>query len=377
MAVGSSFAALQSLMMSETDDDDSNSESHDEREKPQNLRRRRRRSGRNRLDGRKPALALSARSDPLSHKRSAPLIEMRGSIENHPCRILVDCGASCNYVSQRIVNRYQLTRQNFYPPLTIELADGSQSKADEELIQHRVTMLGFDGAVDLVITALNQYDVILGIPWFKKYQPVIDWQQGMIMQVVGEEADIGENGARLDERRGEEQRRSSPSDHVTSSSPSDHVTSSSRAVHRWSHSRLPQSTQLSELQLLYTPTDGAESANAVSPGSTAPCSSSRWTSCLVIEGESNDQPSQVFLCSDTIGEATDQDGVEVKIPQAPTWLQSTLDRYKDVLSASGVSSLPPSREEDHRIELVNGAKPIKCKSFPLSAKHQDVIKKDS
>ena len=173
----SSFAALQSLMISEPDDDD-------ERKEPEKLTSRDE-TIKQRL--RKSSQAYLARSHPLSRKRSAPLIEMKGSIEGYPSRILVDCGASCNYVSQRMVNRYQLKRQKFHPPLIIELADGSQTEASEELMQHRVMMSGFNGTVDLVVTRLKQYDVILGIPWFKRYQPVIDWRQGLIVQVVDDE----------------------------------------------------------------------------------------------------------------------------------------------------------------------------------------------
>lgn len=372
----SRFAVLQSLVRSElVDDDDSDSDS-DEKE-PQKPRKREKMRQR----PREPSLALSARSHSSSRERSAPLIEMKGSIEGRACRILIDCGASCNYVSQRIVNRYQLRREKFHPPLTIELADGSRTKTNEELIRHRVMMLGFDGMVDLVMTTLNRYDVILGIPWFKRYQPVIDWQQGLIVQVFNDDDVI-----RLKNEPGVLRKRSYVGQGSDDGSEG-HQWLFEKRISRI-ESRDPllvenhmPTQNLSELQVLYSSgemfmdldTSNSDSSSVALNGSSS-SRSLRSTLCNVVECASNDQRSLVFLYADSIGETTDQDGTEAKVPEPPTWLQSTLNRYKEVLNAHGLSSLPPVREEDHRIELIDGARPIKCRSYPLSAKHQDTLR---
>jgi len=67
--------------------------------------------------------------------------------------------------------------------LIIELADGSRMETNRELIDQRIVIPGFNGAQNLVITKLNKYDVILGMPWFRKYRPVIDWEKGTIEMI--------------------------------------------------------------------------------------------------------------------------------------------------------------------------------------------------
>jgi len=121
------------------------------------------------------------------HHRSAPLIELKGVIEGHQVRVLLDCGASCNYASKRMVNSYQLHTQNLQQPMIVELADGTQSEVNEELYQHRLVIPGFNGSVNLVVTNLRKYDVILGMPWFKKNSPLINWEKGEIEKVKTDE----------------------------------------------------------------------------------------------------------------------------------------------------------------------------------------------
>lgn len=343
---------------------------------------------------------------------------MRGTIDGYPARVLIDCGASCNYISERLVSRYQLRTKTFHPPLTIELADGSQSKTSEELLKQRVVLPGFNGRVDLVITTLNQYDVILGIPWFKAYQPLIDWQQGRIVKVadnhdedmiaVVDEVDSTDD---VGGRRGTDPVSRSADDNEQIERGS---VKSSRSVSGWSKSRdrlrqrsrdqLPSSAsastspalqypalvslaQVAEIQLIYADLSQDHKGAVLIPldkdtSDNVGEHNSGYSSLLnLLETSSSNNRHQVFLYGSSTSVSAvknnsgDDDEREADIAQPPAWLQPVLDRYKDVLNADGPSSLPPPRDEDHRIELVSGARPIKCRSYPLSAKHQDTLRK--
>lgn len=382
MANTSSYAALQSLMILDADDDEEKQEIQKLRSSVVGIKKQ----------PRTRSQAYVALSHPLARIRSAPLIEMKGSIGGHPARILIDCGASCNYVSQRMVNRYQLRKQTFHPPLTIELADGSQTEASEELIGQKVMMLGFDGRVDLVITTLKQYDVILGIPWFQRYQPVMDWRQGLIVQVVDEEDLI-----HLKEDRGKGNNKDEAAEAAAAAGftvrggaredahhqqLADKV-SRTRRVRRHMGARarrmIPLAHQLSELQVTYIAADSGQTGQTLidlnGGNNDAVSGSGPPPSCnVVVIEQSGDQRGKVFLCADSVSEATDPDGIETKTPRPPVWLQPVLDRYKEILNANGPATLPPAREEDHRIEIIDGARPIKCRSYPLSSKHQDTLR---
>ena len=66
-----------------------------------------------------------------------------------------------------MVEKYHLQPTKLKQPMTVEVANGTRSDVDYELYQHQVSIPGFSDRVDLVITRLAKYDVILGMPWFK------------------------------------------------------------------------------------------------------------------------------------------------------------------------------------------------------------------
>lgn len=399
------YAALQSLMIP-----DSASADNDGQEKERLIKSKKYQSPAPR------SWAQVASSGSVSHRRSAPLITMRGTIDGCPGRVLIDCGASCNYISERLVSRYQLRTKTFHPPLTIELADGSQSKTSEELLKQRVVIPGFNGRVDLVITTLNQYDVILGIPWFKAYQPLIDWQQGRIVKVadnhdedmiavvdeVDSTDDVGgrrgtDTVSRSDDDNEQIEKGSLKSNEVVGS-----VSGSSQSRDRLleprqrSRDQLPEAEpllhhpaleSLAEIQLIYADLSQDHRGDVLIPLDKDTSDSvgehnSGYSSLLnLLETSSSNNRHQVFLYGSSTSVSAvknnsgDDDEREAGIAQPPAWLRPVLDRYKDVLNADGPSSLPPPRDEDHRIELISGARPIKCRSYPLSAKHQDTLRK--
>lgn len=133
------YAALQSLMIP----DSASADNDDQEEKERLIKSRKYQSPAPRSWAQVASSApVAPISGSVSHRRSAPLITMRGTIDGYPARVLIDCGASCNYISERLVSRYQLRTKTFHPPLTIELADGSQSKTSEELLKQRVVLPG-------------------------------------------------------------------------------------------------------------------------------------------------------------------------------------------------------------------------------------------
>jgi hypothetical protein len=289
--------------------------------------------------------------DNSRHQRAEPLIEVAGRVAGQNCRILIDCGASCNFVSEKMVSKHKLQSIKLEHPMTVEVANGVRSAVDYELSQVEVIVPGFGGKVDLVITTLGKYDVILGMPWFKRYKPVIDWDTGLIEKV--------RNPAHRPP-------------HVSL------VDSSSAEI---SKSSITKVREVTEIQLIYSESDekGQHRRQCIIPLQGDDTESKGTQSLNNISVVNVDDDDYVLVCSAVSSESSsrNEDDDEIGSPQhpPPSWLQPLLARFADVMNKEGPSSLPPSREEDHRIELVSGASPVKCKSFPLSAKHQDALRK--
>ncbi|MDH5641647.1 MAG: reverse transcriptase family protein, partial [Nitrospira sp.] len=102
-------------------------------------------------------------------------VEMKGS--SHPFQVLVDSGATHNYVrraSIKDLSEKSTIRRGGHTQ--VRLADGTVSNVPNETIRLQTKFLDFDSKEDFFVFDLDQrYDLILGVPWLKKHQPWIDW----------------------------------------------------------------------------------------------------------------------------------------------------------------------------------------------------------
>lgn len=92
---------------------------------------------------------------------------------------LVDSGATMNFIDLEFAAEKNLKIKKRAKPLYLQLIDGTDSVAGK--ITHYVTEnldMGKLGRqqVHLQITRLESFPVVLGMPWLRKYNPIIDWQ---------------------------------------------------------------------------------------------------------------------------------------------------------------------------------------------------------
>ena len=109
-------------------------------------------------------------SSEVNHVTTSPpaaLIKVAGFVGPHPAVILIDCGATGNFVSAAFAQARKL-------PLTVEgentvrLPDGREQPAGKTLRSAAVRVGSYTDRMDLVVTALSGYDVILGMPWLEQ-----------------------------------------------------------------------------------------------------------------------------------------------------------------------------------------------------------------
>jgi hypothetical protein len=253
------------------------------------------------------------------HQRSEPLIEVVGTVNGHSCRILVDCGASCNFASEQMVEKYHLQLTKLRQPMTVEVANGVRSNVDYELYRHEVSLPGFSGRVDLVITKLAKYDVILGMPWFKQYRPVIDWDTGVIEKIGRSCGSIAAPPV------------------ISPTQPQ----SNTRAATPPAASK---TRKVTEIQLIYTeikPSGPERRQTNISLSDPDLEEKSNATSTLNSISEVNVDEDYALYCSaitssnDQRGQHEDEDEIESPHHSPPSWLQPLLARYSDVMNKDG------------------------------------------
>ncbi len=104
------------------------------------------------------------------------LIRLQGKIDGHSARILIDSGASRNFLDKQFVERYNIPIKNI-DHVTVELADGRKMETNKMV---NISKLELDTYKTTGITAqvigLQRYDAILGKPWLFHANPNINWR---------------------------------------------------------------------------------------------------------------------------------------------------------------------------------------------------------
>ena len=111
------------------------------------------------------SLSVSA----LNHD-SAPVLVMKGTVDGHACNdILVDPGATSNFVLRSWVQSQRLTEQSLRVPLQVKLAVGQlPTRQMGGVAVKSARVLGSSASCVLVVMEQLSHQVILGMPWLRR-----------------------------------------------------------------------------------------------------------------------------------------------------------------------------------------------------------------
>uniref|UniRef100_A0AAV1VMA1 Uncharacterized protein n=1 Tax=Peronospora matthiolae TaxID=2874970 RepID=A0AAV1VMA1_9STRA len=95
-------------------------------------------------------------------------------------RALVDCGASNRFIRRQSLEDSRLNYvEREFPPtrMTVCLATRASVAVNKRVVGIHYTLEGKQYDDDFIVLDLDdQFDVILGLPWLRKYQPWVSWQ---------------------------------------------------------------------------------------------------------------------------------------------------------------------------------------------------------
>src|ERR1700761_6241855 len=107
---------------------------------------------------------------------SRPLLRFSAQIAGFQGIVMVDSGATADFISQSFIDRNRLPSIPLVNKRTILLADGSKHSVSRQAVSLSIPFPGFTGVVTPHILPLHEYDVILGMPWLWRYNPQINWR---------------------------------------------------------------------------------------------------------------------------------------------------------------------------------------------------------
>ena len=100
---------------------------------------------------------------------------------NMSLQALVDCGASNNFVRRQSLDNSELKYiERGIPPTRIKVhpATGASVTVMKRVVDITYTLKGVQYDDDFIILDLDdKFDVILGLPWLRRYEPQVSWHR--------------------------------------------------------------------------------------------------------------------------------------------------------------------------------------------------------
>ena len=121
---------------------------------------------------------------------SSQLIVVSAVIDGHVCQdVLVDAGASSNFVREDWVKSTRLSTRRMRETLKVTLADGKVAAQLTHAVQVRsLEMQGSSAPCTLTVMGQLSHQVIVGLPWLRRAGVTIDYEH---MQWNGQPIDQG------------------------------------------------------------------------------------------------------------------------------------------------------------------------------------------
>lgn len=124
-------------------------------------------------------LTISPELNTTHQASPAQLIKLDAKLNGIKITVLVDCGASDDFLSAQFVQRYGLASTTD-DPLTVTLADGSQLPSSQTASKAYLRIGRYHDKLHFNILPLSNCDLILGKRWLESVNPQIDWRQNTL-----------------------------------------------------------------------------------------------------------------------------------------------------------------------------------------------------
>ncbi len=105
------------------------------------------------------------------------LFKMTVNVNNrYQALTLLDSGASTNFINQQFVDLNNIETTEADKEQRIDLADGTNQYSTKKAKKIKIKLNSHQDEVDCIVLPLGGCDMILGMEWFERNNPVIDWK---------------------------------------------------------------------------------------------------------------------------------------------------------------------------------------------------------
>ena len=124
------------------------------------------------IENEMPIINAALENQQADHQTS--MVEIQDMIQNKHVSILIDPGASLNYVSPSIAEKCNLSMKRFENSWLVQLATGTKRKVINYVENCELFTSQFKTQVKLNVLPLGSYDVLIGMDWLEIHQMVLN-----------------------------------------------------------------------------------------------------------------------------------------------------------------------------------------------------------
>ncbi|THG97845.1 hypothetical protein EW145_g7531 [Phellinidium pouzarii] len=95
---------------------------------------------------------------------------------------LIDSGVEGKFIDSKFVTKHRIPVRKLVKPIPVHNVNGTPNQ-NGTITHYTLCPLLFGNKLTmafLLVTSLRKEDIILGLPWLKQCNPLINWKEGMI-----------------------------------------------------------------------------------------------------------------------------------------------------------------------------------------------------
>ncbi|QRW23169.1 Retrotransposable element Tf2 protein [Rhizoctonia solani] len=128
------------------------------------------------------AKSRTAAKPPTQKDNLDSCVEFVSNLPAEPLKTLIDSGATSNFISPLIVEKYKIPKTQLENPRVVRMLDGTISQTGRIWHQVHLTVSanGHTHSIPFLVCPIGNTPAILGMTWLTEEAPLIDWQQGLV-----------------------------------------------------------------------------------------------------------------------------------------------------------------------------------------------------
>ena len=113
-------------------------------------------------------------------RREESLLIIQGQVNGFDCKVMIDSGATLNFISQQWVQQHQLETLES-EMIEIHLANGTTLPNSQAIHQAHLKLHNYQDFFSARVLGMDKFDLILGKPWLRKVNPRINWKRDTVV----------------------------------------------------------------------------------------------------------------------------------------------------------------------------------------------------